>query len=136
AYLANAANNIDENSVTLITDESELAAAKTLYINNCAACHANDGGGGVGPNFCDDYFLNGGSINDIFSTIKYGIVENGMKSWKDDFSPKQMAAIASYVKHLQGTKPAIAKEPQGKLESSQGQDATPSAPETDDPNKE
>ena len=38
-----------------------------------------------------------------------------MKSWKDDFSPKQIQQLASFVKSLKGTKPAVAKSPQGDL---------------------
>ncbi|MCU0322213.1 MAG: hypothetical protein MUE72_07345, partial [Chitinophagaceae bacterium] len=52
---------------------------------------------------------------DIFKTIKYGVVEKGMKSWKDDYGPMKMAQIASYIKSLKGTKPATPKAPQGEL---------------------
>lgn len=38
-----------------------------------------------------------------------------MKSWKDDFSPSQLAEITSYIKSLQGTNPPNAKEKQGEL---------------------
>ena len=38
-----------------------------------------------------------------------------MKSWKDDYSPVQIAQLASFVKSLHGTKPAKPKEPQGVL---------------------
>ena len=38
-----------------------------------------------------------------------------MKSWKDDYSPKQIAQIASYITTLHGTKPAAPKDKQGEL---------------------
>jgi cytochrome c oxidase cbb3-type subunit 3 len=38
-----------------------------------------------------------------------------MKSWKEDYSPKQIAQLANYVKSLQGTNPSPAKEKQGVL---------------------
>ena len=38
-----------------------------------------------------------------------------MKSWKDDFSPEQIAQLASYVKSLKGTNPPNAKAKQGDL---------------------
>jgi cytochrome c oxidase cbb3-type subunit 3 len=69
----------------------------------------------VGPNLTDDYWLHGGKINDIFKTIKYGYPEKGMKAWKEDFSPAQIAMLASYIKSLHGTHPATPKEPQGEL---------------------
>lgn len=113
AYLAKSANNVDEHTVKLLTDASDLSAGQTIFEATCAACHSKDGGGGVGPNLTDNYWLHGGSIQDIFKSIKYGWQDKGMKSWKDDFSPKQIAQIASYVKELQGSKPAAPKDPQG-----------------------
>jgi cytochrome c oxidase cbb3-type subunit 3 len=38
-----------------------------------------------------------------------------MKSWKDDYSPKQLQEIASFVKSLKGTKSATPKEAQGEI---------------------
>lgn len=115
AYLAKSAGNIDESNVTM-ADAAGIAEGKTLFVKNCAACHAADGGGNaVGPNLADEYWLHGGSLSDIFKSIKYGWQDKGMKSWKDDFSPKQMAALSSFVKSLQGTTPAAPKEKQGEL---------------------
>ena len=98
-----------------MSDASNLEAGKKIFTTTCAACHAADGGGMVGPNLTDNYWIHGGSIVDIFKTIKYGWPEKGMKSWQEDYSPVQMAQLSSYVKSLTGTKPAKAKEPQGDL---------------------
>lgn len=113
AYLANSANNVDENSVKYLADVADLEAGKAAFVQMCAACHMPDGGGQVGPNLTDEYWLHGGSIKDIFKTIKYGVPDKGMKSWKDDYTPKQIAQLSSYVKSLQGSTPAEPKEPQG-----------------------
>jgi len=115
AYLEKAANNVDENTVKLITDKDQLAAAKQIFTTVCAACHTATGAGNVGPNLTDDYWLHGGSIKDVFKTIKYGWPDKGMKSWKDDYSPVQIAQLASYVKSLHGTNPPNPKAPQGTL---------------------
>lgn len=112
-YLKNTANNIDEKTVTLLTDAADLAAAQKLFAANCAPCHGPQGQGVVGPNLTDDYWLHGGKINDVFSTIKYGVADKGMKSWKDDFSPKQLAQLASYIKSIHGSNPPNPKEKQG-----------------------
>lgn len=114
-YLKKSANKVDENSVAYLSDAASLEAGKKIFIMICSACHVADGGGSVGPNLTDAYWLHGGSIKDIFKTIKYGWPDKGMKSWKDDYSPVQIAQIASYVKSLQGTKPGKPKEPQGIL---------------------
>jgi len=115
AFMANSANNIDENTVTYLGDTKDLDEGKKLFTTNCAACHGTDGGGIVGPNLTDKYWLHGGSIQNIFKTIKYGVPEKGMKSWKEDFTPKQIAQLASFVHSLQGTKPNNPKEPQGDI---------------------
>ena len=107
-------NKIDENSVAML-DATGIAAGKKLYDMNCVACHGDKGQGGVGPNMTDNYWIHGGSIKDVFKSIKYGWVEKGMKSWKDDFSPTQIAQLSSYVESLKGTNPPGAKEKQGEL---------------------
>jgi len=122
AYLAKSSNNVDENTVVMLKDAGEIAAGKEIFVKICAACHLADGGGNVGPNLKDEYWLHGGSVKDVFKSIKYGWQDKGMKSWKDDFSPKQIQELASFVKSLKGTHPATPKAPQGDLyiEASQG----------------
>jgi len=112
-YLKKAANNVDESTVKLLTSPGDLAAGKTVFETTCFACHGKQGEGGVGPNLTDEYWLHGGSVSDVFKTIKYGWPEKGMKSWKDDYSPSQIAQIASYVESLVGTHPENPKPPQG-----------------------
>lgn len=114
-YLKKAANNVDETSVKILTDNTNLAAGKQIFETSCFPCHGKLGEGLVGPNLTDDYWLHGGSINDVFKTIKYGYPEKGMKSWKDDFSPVQIAQVASYIKSLHGTNPPNAKPAQGTI---------------------
>ncbi|MFZ9387952.1 MAG: cbb3-type cytochrome c oxidase N-terminal domain-containing protein [Chitinophagaceae bacterium] len=116
-YLKAQGESVDENTVKMLDSPEDLAAGKAIFTDpsKCPACHNPDGGGNaVGPNLTDDYWLYGGGIKDIFKIIKYG-TSKGMRSWKDDLSPKQMAQVSSYVKSLKGTKPANPKEPQGDL---------------------
>jgi cytochrome c oxidase cbb3-type subunit III len=116
AYLAKAANNVDENTVTYIKDASALQAAEVIFKSTCKTCHGEKGEGNqIGPNLTDEYWIHGGSIKDIFKTIKYGYPEKGMQSWKDQYTPIQMAQVASYIKSLQGSNPPNAKAPQGDL---------------------
>lgn len=116
-YLKKAGNNVDETNVVVLTEATDLEAGKKVFTSTCAACHKADGGGLVGPNLTDDYWIHGGDVKDIFKTIKYGVSEKGMQSWKDQFSAKQIQQIASYIKSIHGSKPAGAKEPQGTLYS-------------------
>ncbi len=113
-YLKDQGNLIDENSVTLLK-EGEYEEGKSLYKIACAVCHGINGQGLVGPNMTDDYWINGGSVKDIFTTIKYGVIDKGMKSWKDDYSPNQISELTSYIKSLRGTNPSDQKAAQGNL---------------------
>lgn len=95
------------------TDASALANAKVIFIEKCAACHREDGGGSVGPNLTDEAWIHGGEINEVYNTIKHGVIEKGMIPWKNDYNNQQIYEIASYVLSLQGTNPPNPKAPQG-----------------------
>lgn len=112
AYEATNKDRIDETHVPM-ADAAGITAGKALFEANCVACHLKDGGGNVGPNLTDDYWLHKGSLNDIYHTIKYGYADKGMQSWAGSFSEKEISYLASFVKSLKGTKPAVAKAPQG-----------------------
>ncbi|MES1219307.1 MAG: c-type cytochrome, partial [Bacteroidota bacterium] len=129
-YLKQKGESVDENSVQYLADKADLEAGKALFIDpsKCALCHRPDAGGNIGPNLTDDYWLNGGDIKSIFRTIKYGVDGKGMASWQTNFSPKQIAQIASYIKSLKGTNPPNPKEPQGQPYK---EDNSPAKPVTD-----
>jgi len=114
-YLASLDNLIDENNVTLSDAIADLNAGKVIFEQNCSVCHAADGGGGVGPNFTDQYWIHGGDMPSIFKTVKYGVPSKGMISWETQLSPKKMQQVASYIYMMEGTTPANPKEPQGDL---------------------
>jgi cytochrome c oxidase cbb3-type subunit 3 len=125
AYLKKTGNAIDENNVALLTDKAALEEGKKIFeANTCVTCHKIDGGGLVGPNLTDDYWIHGGDIKSVFKTIKYGVTAKGMTAWQNAFTGKQIQAVASYVKSLKGTKPAEPKAPQGDLYTEGGAVAT------------
>lgn len=107
--------SMDETNVTLDNSDAAMATGNTIFQANCAACHAADGGGGVGPNLTDKYWLHGGDIKDLFSVIKYGVISKGMVPWEDQLNPKEIQEVASFILSLQGTSPAAPKDSQGEL---------------------
>ena len=113
-YRKKGGDGVDEKSVTM-ADVTGIAEGDKLFHSNCFACHGSKGEGGVGPNLADNYWLHGGTINDVFKTIKYGVREKGMQAWEKSYSPTQIKNLASYIKTLVGTNPPNAKAPQGDL---------------------
>jgi len=116
AYKENAKGLIDANTVELLTGTEDINAGKAIFSGNCAACHKIDGGGGIGPNLTDSYWILGGGIKNVFNTISEGgRAGKGMVSWKTDLKPEEMAQVASYVLSLHSTTPLDPKEPEGEL---------------------
>jgi cytochrome c oxidase cbb3-type subunit 3 len=108
-YLKTAPDLMDKENVTLLADAASLAQGKAIYTTNCVVCHRADGGGAIGPNLTDKYWILGGGIKNVFSTlVNGGRSGKGMISWKDQLKPTEMQKVASYVLSLQGSNP---KEP-------------------------
>ena len=115
---------INEETVTLTNDAATLAEGKEIFTKNCVTCHGIDGGGIVGPNLTDDYWIHGGGINNVFKTIKYGVPAKGMITWQTQLDPSKMRAVTCYVISLHGTKPAAPKAPEGQLWTEPKSDST------------
>ncbi|MEO9802167.1 MAG: cbb3-type cytochrome c oxidase N-terminal domain-containing protein [Reichenbachiella sp.] len=113
--VADEGSSIDESNIVFSNDPAVLASGKTVYERNCVACHKAGGEGGIGPNLTDEYWLHGGSIQDIYNTIKNGVPDKGMIAWGDVLSPTKMNDVSSYIETLKGTNPPNAKAPQGEL---------------------
>lgn len=114
-YLEKVANLVDENSVQALTDAGSLANGEATYTKLCATCHGPQGQGGIGPNLTDPYWVHGGGIKNIFSTIKYGVLEKGMLAWQTQLKPVEMQEVASFILTMEGTNPPNPKEAQGEL---------------------
>lgn len=110
------ADLITAENVTLLTDAKDLSRGKAVFNLNCASCHLADGGGAIGPNLTDEYWILGGGIKNVFSTVANGGRDGkGMIAWNKTLKAADMAKVASYVISLQGTTPAKAKAPQGEI---------------------
>ncbi|TCK68873.1 cytochrome c oxidase cbb3-type subunit 3 [Winogradskyella wandonensis] len=116
-YKKNAKDLVDVNTVVLLTEASDLKAGENIFVSKCAVCHKADGGGGIGPNLTDEYWILGGGIKNVFKTISEGGRSGkGMVSWKKEgLKPSEMAQVASYVLQFQGTTPAEAKAAEGEI---------------------
>lgn len=115
-YKKTAKDLVDFNTVQVLTDAGDINAGKKIFNDNCVACHKADGGGGIGPNLTDQYWILGGGIKNVFKTISEGGRDGkGMVPWKQDLKPSEIAQVASYVLQFQGTTPAEPKAAEGDI---------------------
>ncbi|EDM36792.1 cytochrome c, mono- and diheme variant [Pedobacter sp. BAL39] len=110
----NAAAQINENNIEQSTDKEAIMKGAALFKTVCTPCHGEHAEGIVGPNLTDEYWLHGGTVKDIFKTIKYGVPDKGMVAWEKSMNAKQISDITNYVLSLKGSNPPGGKEPQGK----------------------
>jgi cytochrome c oxidase cbb3-type subunit 3 len=94
-------------------DPAKLERGKAVFTTNCVPCHRADGGGVIGPNLTDDFWIHGGKPAQIHQTIAAGVLDKGMPAWSATLKPDDVTAVVAYVLSLHGTHPAAPKEPQG-----------------------
>jgi cytochrome c oxidase cbb3-type subunit 3 len=93
-------------------DPEAVARGKKTFLTLCAPCHRADGGGLVGPNLCDDYWIHGSNFVDNVTTIWNGVPAKGMITWKNSLKPQEVVEVASYIYTLRGTHPPNPKPPE------------------------
>lgn len=104
------AAKIKSHSLEEIQKDPELyafavAGGKTMFKENCAACHGTGAQGSPGyPNLNDDEWLWGGSLKEIYTTIKHGIRSthadtrsSQMPAFGDMLSRDQIGRVADHV---------------------------------------
>ena len=97
----------------IVGDMKEVNKGAALYQVNCIACHGTDGGGIIGPNLTDDYWIHGGLPINIHTTITEGVLAKGMPPWGKMLKPEQVLSLTAYVISLHDTHPAKPKAPEG-----------------------
>lgn len=115
------ATNIKTHTLQQIQKDPTLyafavAGGKAMFKENCAACHGTGAQGGRGyPNLNDDDWLWGGTLDDIYHTIKVGIRSSHpdtrisqMPAFGKDGILKQgqISTVADYVLSLSSGKGA------------------------------
>jgi cytochrome c oxidase cbb3-type subunit 3 len=110
AQLASASLSQIESDPALLAFARALG--RTAFGDNCAACHGTGATGSKGfPNLNDDDWLWGGTLEQIRTTIKYGIRsghkqahEGNMLAFGRDgvLKPNEVVTVANYVRSLSG----------------------------------
>jgi cytochrome c oxidase cbb3-type subunit 3 len=102
-----------EQLAAIMADKGEIAKGAALFAVNCVACHRADGGGLIGPNLTDDYWIHGGTPVEIHTTITEGVLAKGMPQWGKMLKPEQVLSLTAYVHSLHGSNPPNPKAPDG-----------------------
>ena len=89
-----------------------LAGGRSAFQTTCMQCHGAGGAGSIGfPNLVDDNWLWGGTLDQIYTTIRYGIRNSNEKSRQsamprfgadDLLKASEVSAVADYVLSLTG----------------------------------
>jgi cytochrome c oxidase cbb3-type subunit 3 len=101
-------------------DPDVLARGKQIFLTLCAPCHRPDGGGLVGPNLTDNYWIHGSNFADNVTTIWNGVPAKGMITWKNTLKPEEVFDVASYIYTLRGTHPPNPKPPENQAPAKTG----------------
>lgn len=80
----------------------DVAQGKRLFRwFNCLGCHAEGGGGAIGPGLRDARWRYGASFDDVVATITQGR-PNGMPAFGGRIVPSQIRQLAAYVRSMSG----------------------------------
>lgn len=97
----------------LASDPAIVEQGRQVFAQTCVACHRADGGGSVGPNLTDGYWLHGGTPEQIWKTIANGVPEKGMPAWQPQLGGERVQAVTVFVMSLRDTNVPGGKPPQG-----------------------
>jgi len=105
----------EETILSLTEDDAAMKSMDSVFKAKCAQCHAADGGGQVGPNLTDEWWINVTNVADIAEVVMNGRPAKGMSAWKDHLTETQIVLLSAYVAQLQQHRvlPPDGKEPQG-----------------------
>ena len=90
-------------------DASMVAAGETVFLDNCAACHMDDGTGDRfqgAPNLTDAIWLYGGDYATLTETVTYSRF-GVMPPWTERLSEAEIRAVATYVHGLGGGEASV-----------------------------
>jgi cytochrome c oxidase cbb3-type subunit III len=87
-----------------------LPVGEELFLDNCAACHGDDGRGNrdIGaPNLTDAIWLYGGTIEKLTESItnaRFGVMPAWSEEWRvgTGLDQAEINAVAAYVHQLGG----------------------------------
>jgi cytochrome c oxidase cbb3-type subunit 3 len=91
-----------------------VQTGRGVFAQSCVACHAANGGGGIGPNLTDSAWIHGSRPTTHLRTmVNEGVLARGMPAWGPQLGHERVQAVVAYVLTLKDTNVAGGKAPQG-----------------------
>jgi cytochrome c oxidase cbb3-type subunit 3 len=116
AEQARSRGTIDDAMLTTLgKDPATVAQGKEVFVSTCAPCHKPDGGGNIGPNLTDGYWIHGGKPTDVYKTVTEGVTSKGMPTWGPVLGEQRVEAVVAFVLSIENTNVPGGKAPQGDL---------------------
>jgi cytochrome c oxidase cbb3-type subunit III len=107
-------HSVSSRLIKAALSEDSIASGKTIYDSRCMACHGDKGQGLIGPNLTDNYWIHGGSMEEILHIINVGVVEKGMIPWEAQLSEGERINVVAFIRSIQGTN-IEGKGPEGEI---------------------
>jgi cytochrome c oxidase cbb3-type subunit 3 len=98
---------------TLGRDPATVSEGREVFVSTCAPCHRADGGGNIGPNLTDAYWIHGNKPIDLFHTVIEGVPAKGMPTWGPQLGDQRIESVVAYVMSIRNTNVPGGKAPQG-----------------------
>ena len=92
-----------------------LEQGASIFKQQCALCHGQNGEGLVGPNLTDDYYKNTTSLAGIVDVILDGAANGAMPAQRNLMNENEVALVAAYVASLRGQNLDSPREPEGQI---------------------
>ena len=102
----------DDAILAVAADAAQLAEGKQVFAASCAACHAQEGQGLVGPNLTDKFWLHGNKPSEIAKSVTDGYADKGMPPWGQMLGQEKVRKVAAFIVSIKG-KDLAGKAPQG-----------------------
>ncbi len=85
---------------SLSIDEEVLTTGEAIYLDSCADCHGDQGGGTeTGSTLVDPSFISERTIEDLESAIRNG-TQGEMPAFNDEFTLTELQSVSAYLFHL------------------------------------
>jgi cytochrome c oxidase cbb3-type subunit 3 len=109
-----AEGGVSNESLRLVAEiPGRVEQGRELFLQYCAVCHTENGGGSVGPNLTDHYWIHGPMPMDQYEVVTHGVPTKGMAAWGNQLGPSRVESVVAYLLTIRGNQVPGGKAPEG-----------------------